>query len=369
MAEQIERVAKLFEAGDYPDKGLSITEQDVQTLVDAFDAEIPVRIQHVDTAFDGMLGCVTAVWRRGKELLGRIRFSPDTWSLIDRCGARRLSVGMQVSPLRLMEVSIVDHPRVATARVFSGDGAAVTFSGVLEYGWGGLASNDVLTRIETVLNPTRLDDEGYPVYIEPYAWVESLYENTVVINRGGRWFRLALEVTDGEVELGTPEEVVRDWRPVTTGGREEAASYSRARTHMEDTEMADAGVITLNAGELDAKLAAARQEGAAQAEAYYAAEREQARREAAAEAQVSGWLKDGRISEAQAPFARVLVAADETAEAFSEFVNAGVQAGPEGSAGESISGGPEGDAGLTKLWAGLGITEAQAEEINTKYGA
>lgn len=362
MAEMVERVAKLFEAGDYPDKGVSFGEEDIQALVDSFEAEVPVKIQHVDTAFDGMLGAVRSVWRRGKELMGRIAFAPDTWSLIDRCGARRLSVGLSYDPLGLREVSIVDSPRVATAQVFAD---CVTFSGTVEFGWGGLASHDVLTRVEESLNPKTLDESGYPVYLEPYGWVEAMYEDSVVVCRAGRRYQHSLSVAGGEVELGPPEEVVRDWQPVTGGGESNPASYSYS-TRTEDNNMADMtqpAVLTMSAEELDAKLALAREEAKAEAEASFAAERDRERAENAAAETVATWLRDGRISEAQAQAARKL-ATGEASEAFAEFMDAAParEEQPAATPPAADAEGTPADKSL-KLWAALGVTPESVARV------
>lgn len=356
MSELIERTAKLFEAGDYQDKGVSITEADIQALVDSFAGEVPVKIQHTDTAFDGMLGAVKSVWRRGGELLGRIAFAPDVWSLIDRCSARRLSVGIGFDPLRLREVSIVDRPRVATAQVFAG---GLEFAGLMEFGWAGLAASDVLTRIEELLNPTTLDADGYPVYAQPYGWVESLYEDSVVVARGGRWYRHTLSVSDGEVTLGQPEQVVRDWQPVGADNGEAdngAASYS---TRTEDYDMAEntisPPVVTMSQEEFDSRLSAATE--AARAEARVEAEELIAkfRAESAASELVSNWLRSGLIRPEQEQFARAIVAAGgEQADAFGRFL--------EASASEDITG--ETDPQI-RVWDALGVTAdavAKAEE-------
>lgn len=359
MAEMIERVAKLFEAGDYPDKGVSFGEADIQALVDSFESEVPVKIQHTDTAFDGMLGAVRSVWRRGKELMGRVAFAPDTWSLIDRCGARRLSVGLSYDPLALREVSIVDNPRVATAQVFAD---CITFSGTVEFGWGGLASHDVLTRVEERLNPKTLDENGYPVYLEPYGWVEAMYEDSVVVCRAGRWYQHSLAVTDGEVELGPPAEVVRDWQPVSGGGGSNPASYSYS-TRTEENNMAEItqpAVLTMSAEELDAKLALAREEAKAEAEASFAAERDRERAAAAASDTVAAWLRDGRISEAQAEFARTLAVSDAS-EVFAQFMDA-AQAREEQPASTPPAEGAPADKSL-KLWSALGVTPESVARV------
>lgn len=132
MADMIERDAKLFEAGNYEDKGVEITEDDLDRLVDSFgDPPPPVRIEHTDTPFDGAIGVLKSISRRGRDLMGRIAFSPEAWALIDKAGARRLSVCIRRDKSALMEVSLVQHPRVASAAVFDD---RLELEGALEFG-------------------------------------------------------------------------------------------------------------------------------------------------------------------------------------------------------------------------------------------
>ena len=60
------RLAKLFETGEYPDKGLTVTVKDLDTWADSF-RPCPVKIEHTDSAFDGVLGNVVKIFRKGEE--------------------------------------------------------------------------------------------------------------------------------------------------------------------------------------------------------------------------------------------------------------------------------------------------------------
>lgn len=125
----VEREAKLFEAGEYPDKDFSITEDELDSIVANHPAEgIPVKIEHESTAFDGKLGVVKSVYRKGRELLGRIAFPKPAWDFIDSAGAKKLSAGLKRDKSRLLEVSIVGHPRIADAQIFKDTDAVVRFS-------------------------------------------------------------------------------------------------------------------------------------------------------------------------------------------------------------------------------------------------
>lgn len=114
------REAKLFEAGNYPDKKINITEEDLSLFEENF-VPCPVKIEHTDTPFDGIIGTVSSLFRKGKELFGRIDFSKEAWDLIEKAGAKYLSVSINPEEKFISEVSIVQHPRVADARIFSSD--------------------------------------------------------------------------------------------------------------------------------------------------------------------------------------------------------------------------------------------------------
>ncbi len=114
----IERLAKLFEAGSYPDKGITITEEDLDTLAAGF-TEAPVRVEHAESPFDGAIGALKRIWRKGRELFGTIAFTPEAWALIDSANARKLSVGIKRDKSALTEVSLVKRPYIAGAQVFN----------------------------------------------------------------------------------------------------------------------------------------------------------------------------------------------------------------------------------------------------------
>ena len=116
-----EREARLLEVGSYPDKGLTVTEADLEGIVARFGAasagDVPVKVEHVDTPLDP-LGQVKTIWREGGALMGRLAFPPDLAGFLRRRGVQKLSVGLTREPLSLAEVSLVLKPRVAAAAMF-----------------------------------------------------------------------------------------------------------------------------------------------------------------------------------------------------------------------------------------------------------
>ena len=112
----VEKDAKIFEVGDYPDKEIQVTEADLDAMVESF-AEVPVKVEHTDSPLDP-LGTVKRIWRQGRELFARLAFPRDLASFLERRGIKRLSVALFQDPLRLAEVSLVLSPRVADAALF-----------------------------------------------------------------------------------------------------------------------------------------------------------------------------------------------------------------------------------------------------------
>ena len=115
-----ERPARLLEAGEYPDKSLSLTESDLDGIVSRFTASLPVKVEHVDSPLDP-LGRVQRVWREGNALLGTLAFPEDLAGFLRRRGAAKLSVGLSREPLALLEVSLVLKPRVASAALMGSE--------------------------------------------------------------------------------------------------------------------------------------------------------------------------------------------------------------------------------------------------------
>ena len=120
-----ERAARLLEAGDYPDKGLRLTEADLDGIVARFSGDaphVPVKVEHLDSPLDP-LGHVRRIWRDGNALFGTLAFPDDLAAFLRRRGAAKLSVGLARTPLALQEVSLVLRPRVAGAVLMGARGS------------------------------------------------------------------------------------------------------------------------------------------------------------------------------------------------------------------------------------------------------
>jgi hypothetical protein len=70
------------------------------------------------------MGYLTNVEAQGDELLGTISLTPEANQLVERSGARSLSLGLSPDLKEIREVSLVRNPRVPSAQLFGG---GVTF--------------------------------------------------------------------------------------------------------------------------------------------------------------------------------------------------------------------------------------------------
>ena len=118
----IDRRAKLFEAGEYPDKGVSISDADLRRLAEGFDMPVPVLIEHAESPLE--LGFLTQVEASGHELFGNLALTEEANALVEKSDARALSLGLSRDLSEIREVSLVRKPRVETAKMF---GAEVCF--------------------------------------------------------------------------------------------------------------------------------------------------------------------------------------------------------------------------------------------------
>jgi hypothetical protein len=112
--------ALLFTAGEYPDKGVTITEEDLDSVLARFQAggqkPVPVKAEHLDTPLDPF-GEVVALHRDGPNLYGMLVFSEGVYGHITERGVRNLSVALvrDGEGFALKETSLVFQGRVPGA--------------------------------------------------------------------------------------------------------------------------------------------------------------------------------------------------------------------------------------------------------------
>lgn len=115
----VAKEGKIFEAADYPDKGVSISEADLEAMVSGF-TEVHNDLEHMDTILDGKLGKLEKVWRKGKELFGRV--TVPEW-IADAAAEDPIKVSIALNKeKKIVGNALVLNPRVSDAcimRAFS----------------------------------------------------------------------------------------------------------------------------------------------------------------------------------------------------------------------------------------------------------
>lgn len=243
MPEIIERTAKLFEAGNYPDKGIEITTDALDAIVGSFTS-IPVKVEHSDTPFDGALGNCTKVWRDGNDLKGIVGFSPEAWQLIDKAGAKKLSIGVKRDLSALTEVSLVKNPRVQGAAVFDDH---IELSGkmvdtVVFASWQGLTADDIEDQIKAICKPAG----------DSWCYIEELGQDYAVVETSGMvnpdvYTKYSYSIVDKKVVLGTGEKVEKQtkWIPAANMNADPINSQPSGGIKMaEATNVTPEGVAT-----------------------------------------------------------------------------------------------------------------------------
>jgi hypothetical protein len=117
----------LFEAGVYPDKGVTVTADHLAALASTFGDPVPLLIEHSDSPLN--MGYLTEVRSEGNELFGTVSLTPEANAMVESSGAKSLSLGLSPDLAAIREVSLVRNPRVDSARLFHGE---VRFMGGLE---------------------------------------------------------------------------------------------------------------------------------------------------------------------------------------------------------------------------------------------
>jgi hypothetical protein len=106
----------IFRAGSYPDKGMEVDESDIAQLARTM-GRVSISLGHpqADSPLDGQLGWLVAAEARGTELWGQIEFPSWMESLLpDQVS---ISLWLTFSPIRIVDLSLVNHPRINGAAI------------------------------------------------------------------------------------------------------------------------------------------------------------------------------------------------------------------------------------------------------------
>jgi len=117
------RRGKLFEAGEYPDKGYSMTPAELINAVERFTS-CPLDLEHVPTVLDGQLGEVYSIETDddGRTLFGTV--AVPTWLDTVLGGAVKVSCTWDRDSKELARLALVKAPRVADAAIMAAFSAA-----------------------------------------------------------------------------------------------------------------------------------------------------------------------------------------------------------------------------------------------------
>jgi hypothetical protein len=190
MATFIEREARLFVAGEYPDKGVTIDEETLDKWVENAKEPIPLNVGHLDERDNplfGALGWVKDLVRRGKELFGKVVMPKWLYETLEARGHKALSVGVEGDLSRVAEVSLVMVPRVKEARLFSGKKLLQFSVNFAEHLIGQKGNRSYLLKL-----PVDFDSD----------WEFTAEDGNALIEKGG--MELFAKVHLGKIEGGDP---------------------------------------------------------------------------------------------------------------------------------------------------------------------
>lgn len=119
--DEVLREGKLFEIGDYPDKGFAMDEADADAAIMNFQP-VDNDLEHTPTMLSGKLGQLREVWRKGKEVFGKVAI--PKW-LHDMQGGDPIKVSLAFDrSKRIIGNALVLNPRVGDAQLVAAFSAA-----------------------------------------------------------------------------------------------------------------------------------------------------------------------------------------------------------------------------------------------------
>lgn len=120
--DEVLRTGKVFECGDYPDKGFTLTEQEADAAIAAF-TPVPNDLEHKPTILDGALGQLRSVSRKGKDIFGTVAI--PKW-LNDTLGNSPLKVSLAFNKAtkQIVGNALTIDPRVKDAQLVAAFTAA-----------------------------------------------------------------------------------------------------------------------------------------------------------------------------------------------------------------------------------------------------
>lgn len=117
--DYVVRTGKLFEVGNYEDKGFEFTADDLARAVETFHP-CGLNMEHVPTLLDGKLGHVERIFpgEDGKSLMGQVRLPKWLDTVLEDTG-RKVSTEWDRATKSLKGLALVREPRVTDAALMA----------------------------------------------------------------------------------------------------------------------------------------------------------------------------------------------------------------------------------------------------------
>jgi hypothetical protein len=107
------RPAEVFECGDYPDKGFSLSEAEADEAIREFQPAHN-NVEHRPSVFDRLLGTTEGLFRKGKKLYANVKIPKAVDALLGDAPIP-LSAEWTAEPKRYVGTALTVNPRILTA--------------------------------------------------------------------------------------------------------------------------------------------------------------------------------------------------------------------------------------------------------------
>ncbi len=119
---RIIRKGKIFELGQWKDRGFSLTAEEAKAAIAAF-RPCAVNLEHRPTLLDNHLGELVGIELHGNEIIGTIR-EPRWLSALLPNVARKVSCEWDRASKKLLGIALTTNPQLPDAAVFAAFSAA-----------------------------------------------------------------------------------------------------------------------------------------------------------------------------------------------------------------------------------------------------
>ena len=111
----IEYVGKVGEIGEWPDKNFALTDEEADSAITRF-SPVPNDLEHKSSELDGHLGELQAIWKNGKDLIGR-SLIPKWLHDLRQGEPIKTSLAWSRHSKQILKNSIVKNPRITDAQM------------------------------------------------------------------------------------------------------------------------------------------------------------------------------------------------------------------------------------------------------------